>query len=51
MNKQLRGITMKFGGAFATLAMVTTSSIANSTCFWITYQEKMPKSAKKLRKF
>jgi|GEM_PF-753478 len=51
MNQLLKGITMKFGMAFAFFAMFVTASIASSACSWITYQEKMPEGAKKLREF
>ncbi|MBP1566586.1 MAG: cyclic lactone autoinducer peptide [Oscillospiraceae bacterium] len=35
----------------ASLALIATTYISNSTCSWITYQEKLPEAAKELRKF
>ena len=44
---------MIFGlcSALASMAMFTTTAIANINCIWFTYQKEMPASAKKLRKF
>ena len=33
------------------VAVSTIGYAANSTCTWVTYQEKLPEAAKKLRKF
>lgn len=41
----------KYSGVVAAFAMVVTTLVANSTCIYIMYQDKMPESAKKLRKF
>ena len=38
-------------GVLATIALMVTSYAANSACSWITYQEKLPDTAKALRKF
>lgn len=35
----------------AAFALMVTTYVANSACSWITYQEKLPVDAKKLRKF
>ncbi len=35
----------------AALALMITSLISNTTCVLIAYQDPMPESAKKLRKF
>ena len=40
----MKKIILKYGGMLAALAMV-------STCTWMTYQEELPDTAKKLRKF
>ena len=47
----LRNTVFKFGGIFAMLAMVVTTSAANTACMWFMHQEEMPPEAKKLRKF
>lgn len=49
--RQMKKLLMKYSGMLAALAMVFTTLTANSTCTWVTYQEEMPESAKKLRKF
>ena len=41
----------KYSGALAAFAMVVTTLVANSTCIYLMHQDKMPESAKKLRKF
>ena len=41
----MKKIILKYGGMLAALATV------NSTCTWMTYQEELPDTAKKLRKF
>ena len=51
MSKYLKNFALKFGGVFAALSIVVTSSIANSACAWFVHQEEMPPEAKKLRKF
>ena len=47
----LKKIIFKFGGMLASLEMVFTKLTVNSTCTWMTYQEELPDTAKKLRKF
>ena len=47
----MKKIILKFGGMLAALAMVFTTLTVNSTCTWMTYQEELPDTAKKLRKF
>ena len=44
-------LLMKYSGTLAAMALVFTTLTANSTCTWVTYQEKLPEAAKKLRKF
>ena len=41
----------KYSGVVAAFAMIVTTLVANSTCIYILHQDKMPESAKKLRKF
>ena len=47
----MKKIILKYGGMLAALAMVFTTLTVNSTCTWMTYQEELPETAKKLRKF
>lgn len=47
----MKNFLLKFGGIFASLALVVTTVTANSTCVFIMHQEKLPENAKKLRKF
>lgn len=47
----MKKILLKYSGMLAALAMIFTTLTVNSTCTWMTYQEELPKSAKKLRKF
>lgn len=47
----MKKIILKYGGMLAALAMVFTTLTVNSTCTWMTYQEELPDTAKKLRKF
>jgi cyclic lactone autoinducer peptide len=47
----MKKFLMKHSGIFAALALVFTTLTVNSTCTWMTYQEKLPETAKKLRKF
>ena len=47
----MKNIIFKNGGMLAALAMVFTTLTVNSTCTWMTYQEELPDTAKKLRKF
>ena len=41
----------KYASVLAALALVVTTVNANSTCYFVMHQDKMPESAKKLRKF
>lgn len=50
-SDQYEKIILKYGGMLAALAMVFTTLTVNSTCTWMTYQEELPETAKKLRKF
>lgn len=47
----MKKFLMKYSGMFAALALVFTTVTVNSTCTWVTYQEELPETAKKLRKF
>ena len=47
----IKKIILKYCGMLAALAMVFTTLTVNSTCTWMTYQEELPDTAKKLRKF
>lgn len=47
----MKKFLMKCSGMMAALAMVFTTLAVNSTCTWMTYQEELPETAKKLRKF
>lgn len=47
----MKKFLMKYSGMLAAIAMVFTTLTANSTCTWMTYQEELPETAKKLRKF
>ena len=47
----MKKFMMKYSGLIATFALAVTTMTANSACVWLTYQDKLPKSAKKLRKF
>ncbi|MGN0621969.1 MAG: cyclic lactone autoinducer peptide [Porcipelethomonas sp.] len=47
----MKKILMKYSGILAAMALVFTTMTVNSTCTWVTYQEKLPEAAKKLRKF
>ena len=53
-SKEMRSMKnwfKKYSGVVAAFAVVVTTFIANSTCIYILHQDKMPESAKKLRKF
>lgn len=41
----------KHSGLLAALALVVTTFTVNSTCIFTMHQDKVPESAKKLRKF
>lgn len=42
---------LKNAQMLAMLAVMVTTVVANSACFFIMHQEVMPENAKKLRKF
>ncbi len=44
-------ISKSFCKLGAKLAVMATTATANSACVWFCHQEKLPKAAKKLRKF
>ena len=44
-------MTKIFGAQIATLALLITTMISNSTCAYLVHQEPLPDTAKKLRKF
>lgn len=41
----------RYAGMLAALALVITTATTNSTCICLMHQDKLPESAKKLRKF
>lgn len=47
----MKKLFLKYAGMMAALALVITTISANTTCIMTVYQEKLPESAKKLRKF
>jgi cyclic lactone autoinducer peptide len=47
----LKRLIFKFGGAFASLALMVTALNMNLACMFIMHQPKLPKGAEKLRKF
>ena len=49
--KEMKKLFMKYSGMLAALALVFTTLTANTACTWMSYQEKLPETAKKLRKF
>lgn len=49
--RSVKDLFKKYSGVVAAFAMVVTTLVANSTCIYIMYQDQMPESAKKLRKF
>lgn len=49
--KEMKKLLMKYSGMLAAVAMVFTTLTANTACTWMTYQEELPETAKKLRKF
>ena len=42
---------VKLGSCMAALAVMATALTVNKTCVWFSHQEKLPETAKKLRKF
>lgn len=49
--RQMKKLLIKYSGMLAALAIVFTTMTVNSTCTWMSYQEELPDTAKKLRKF
>jgi len=47
----LKKIIYKFGGMFASLALMVTALNVNVACAWLVHQPKLPKGADKLRMF
>ncbi|WP_074463601.1 cyclic lactone autoinducer peptide [Cellulosilyticum sp. I15G10I2] len=47
----MKKLMLKFGGVIASLALMVTTLNMNTNCMFIMHQPKMPKNAKKLRKF
>ncbi len=47
----LKKFAMKYSGVMAALALFVATTLANSTCIFYAYQDEMPETAKKLRKF
>lgn len=47
----MKKFTKQIGKAVAGVALLVTRINANSTCLWYAHQPKLPKGAKKLRKF
>ena len=51
MKSNKAKVLKKCGKVLASLALSVTSVNVNSACLWINGQPKLPKDAKKLRKF
>ncbi len=47
----MKKFQMKNARVLAMFALVVTTLISNSTCWYIVHQEPLPENAKKLRKF
>lgn len=47
----MKNFMQKYAGMMAALALVITTMVANSTCYYTMHQDEMPEAAKKLRKF
>ena len=47
----LKNFIKRYGSALAAFAMMIATVTANSTCIFYAYQDEMPDSAKKLRRF
>lgn len=47
----MKKLFLKYGGFLAAFAMVVATINANTACVFIMHQDKMPESAKRLRKF
>lgn len=51
MKSSKANVVKKCGKVLANLALSVTRANVNSTCLWINGQPKLPKDAKKLRRF
>ncbi|MBM7870407.1 cyclic lactone autoinducer peptide [Clostridium pascui] len=51
MKNFMRSFVLKFGSTIASLALMITALNVNTTCCFFSHQSKLPKGAKKLRKF
>lgn len=49
--KKHRNWMLTIGGIIPAIAITITTLNVNTTCFWVINQDKLPKNAKKLRKF
>ena len=47
----MKNMFLKYASVMAALALVITTVSANTTCILTVYQEELPDSAKKLRRF
>jgi len=48
---KMKKFILKYGSFVAALALLVTTMTENSACIFYMHQEKLPESAKKLRKF
>lgn len=47
----MKDLIKKYSGVIAAFALVITTLTSNSTCTYFLYQDKLPETAKRLRKF
>jgi cyclic lactone autoinducer peptide len=47
----LKKYVLKYSEVIAAVALLVTTATVNSTCYFLTHQEELPKNANKLRKF
>ncbi len=47
----MKGFIKKYAGLLSALALALTTLTVNSTCIYTMHQDKVPATAKKLRKF
>lgn len=47
----MKNFVKRYGGVLAAFAMMIATATANSACIFYAYQDEMPDSAKKLRRF
>lgn len=50
-NEKNKNWLLTIGSVIPAIALVITTFNVNTTCTWIVHQDKLPKNAKKLRKF